>query len=180
MADSEYDIARNSFCSHKNKIFPRSLMLLLFYICLYYSFNNTCSWVSQDRVAILTTKQILIWTPYYKVPTPSILYVRPSGKSFPSTNYPIRKSCVVCAYETNSAGKYKKTKTSNSCKKCLCHQKLHHPDNLSIKYLEQKFCIKFAFSALKRNIYQKMQKKLVFQVLHKNVNFSTEFQYWIS
>ena len=27
-----------------------------------------------------------------------------------------------------------------------CTEWVHHPDNLSIKYHEQKFCIKFAFS----------------------------------
>ena len=48
---------------------------------------------------------------------PSIPSVRLSGKHFPSSNYPVHKSCVVCAYEKN-AGKYKKTKTSNFREKC--------------------------------------------------------------
>ena len=54
---------------------------------------------------------------------PSIPSVRLSGKYFPLSNYPICKSCIVCAYEKNSAGKHKKTKTSNFCKKsniCVC------------------------------------------------------------
>ena len=49
---------------------------------------------------------------------PSIPSIRLSGKHFPSSNHPVRKSCVVCAYEKNNAGKYKKTKTSNLCEKC--------------------------------------------------------------
>ena len=75
-------------------------------------------------VAILTTKQILIWhfiTWCQRHPTP---YIRLSEKDFPLSNYQIRKSCVVCAYEKNSAGKYKKRKTSNSREKSLCLQKL--------------------------------------------------------
>ena len=43
---------------------------------------------------------------------------RLSGKHFALSNYPICKSCVPCAYERNTAGKYKKIKTSNCCEKC--------------------------------------------------------------
>ena len=31
--------------------------------------------------------------------------------------YVFRTSCVVCVYEKNNAGRYKKTKTSNFCEK---------------------------------------------------------------
>ena len=31
--------------------------------------------------------------------------------------YVFRTSCVVCFYEKNNAGRYKKTKTSNFCEK---------------------------------------------------------------
>ena len=44
--------------------------------------------------------------------------IRLSGKHFPSSNHPVCKHCVVCAYGINNAGKYKKTKTSNFCEKC--------------------------------------------------------------
>ena len=40
MVDYEYDITGSSSCRHKNYIFHRSLMFLLFYICLYYAFNK--------------------------------------------------------------------------------------------------------------------------------------------
>ena len=36
---------------------------------------------------------------------PSIPSARLSGKHFPWSNYPVRKSLVVCAYEKNSVGK---------------------------------------------------------------------------
>ena len=44
--------------------------------------------------------------------------VRLSQKHFRLSNYLVRKSCVVNTYDTNSAGKQKKTKTSNVFKKC--------------------------------------------------------------
>ena len=74
-------------------------------------------------VAILTTKQILIWHFITWCQRHPIPYIRLSEKDFPLSNYQIRKSCVVCAYDKNSAGKYKK-KTSNSREKSLCLQKL--------------------------------------------------------
>ena len=49
---------------------------------------------------------------------PLILSARLSEKHFPFSNYPFFKSCVLCAYEKNSAGKYKKVKASNFCEKC--------------------------------------------------------------
>ena len=91
-------------------IFPCTMLLI--------STWNTCLWVSQDGVAFLTTKQILIWTLYHNVPTPLVPSVRLSGKHFPSSNYPIRKS-----YEKNSPRKCKMTKTSNFCKKMFMSPK---------------------------------------------------------
>ena len=42
---------------------------------------------------------------------PSIPSVRLSRENFPSSNYPVRKSCTICAYKKNSVGKYIKKKT---------------------------------------------------------------------
>ena len=49
----------------------------------------------------------------------SIPSVRLSEKHFPLSNYPIRKSCFVCAYEKISAGKYKKQKHQTSVKNIM-------------------------------------------------------------
>ena len=49
---------------------------------------------------------------------PSIPSVRLSRENFPSSNYPVRKSCTICAYKKNSVGKYIKKKPSNFCEKC--------------------------------------------------------------
>ena len=58
---------------------------------------------------VLTTKQIL-FTKQHIVGIHLIPSVRLSGKHFALINYAIRKRFVVCAYEKNSAGKYKKEK----------------------------------------------------------------------
>ena len=41
---------------------------------------------------------------------PSIQSARLSRNHFPSSDYPVCKCCVVCAYEENSTSIYKKTK----------------------------------------------------------------------
>ena len=53
---------------------------------------------------------------------------------------------------------------------------VHHSENLSIQYQEQKFCIKLAFSEeheKAKNV--KKKKRFNLSVFNKNVNFSTEF-----
>ena len=58
------------------------------------------------------------------------------------------------------------------------HKVMHHAENLSIKYYEQKFYIKFAFS-WQDWIGPSIEKckKITFWVFNKNISFSTEFQY---
>ena len=45
--------------------------------------------------------------------------IRLSGKHFPSSNHPVCKHCVVCAYGINNAGKYKKQKHQTSVKNVM-------------------------------------------------------------
>ena len=88
----------------------------------------------------------------------SIPSVRLSGKRFPSGNYPVCKSCVVCAHEKNRAGKYEKTKTSDFCEKCngfVCKnwfERYHirnHPKGLYVcNIYVYIFAMKVAFSSL--------------------------------
>ena len=60
------------------------------------------------------------------------------------------------------------------------HGVVQHSENHSIKHHEQKFRIKFAFqSSIEQTLYRNMWK-LSFWGINKNVNSSTEFQYWIS
>ena len=110
---SEYDIARKNFCRHKYYIFNRSLINLSFYICLHHSLHNELvqpclgKKANPDQDTSATRSQL------HLIPS-----LRLSGKYFALSNYVILKSCLACAYERNSAGKYKKTKTSNFCEKC--------------------------------------------------------------
>ena len=68
---------------------------------------------------------------------PSVPSIRLSRKYFPSSNDPVRKSCVVCVYEKNSAGKYKK----NIYEKCNiyvcknCFEQYHTPGQTKRKYI---------------------------------------------
>ena len=48
-----------------------------------------------------------------------ILFVKLSGKYFPSNIYPVCKSCVACAYGKIRAGKLKKTKHQASVKNAM-------------------------------------------------------------
>ena len=59
---------------------------------------------------------------------------------------------------------------------------MHYSENLSIKYHDQGFAIKTAFSG-KHWIEQtidELGKFLVFGEFNKNIDFSTKFQYWMS
>ena len=73
-------------------------------------FINTSSWVHELVQPYLdNTANPNLEAYITRCQRPSIPSVMLSGKNFPSSNYPTRKSCVVCAYEKNNAGKYEKT-----------------------------------------------------------------------
>ena len=70
--------------------------------------------------------------------------VRLSGIHFALRNYPTCKSCVLCAYEKNSASKYKKIKTSNFYQKCNAY--VIHIVNRKGNRLNNIFAMNVAFS----------------------------------
>ena len=74
--------------------------------------------------------------------------VRSSGKHF----------CIVCAYEKNSVGKYKETKTSNFCEKCNvyvcknCFERDHTHSQPKRKYNIFAMKVSFSFHSFSVNI----------------------------